>query len=72
MGNKTSCIFCDIVNNKTEQLLFENEDLAAFNDISLKGARMHILVVPKKHIKNIDNLTKEQIPLVQSMKEVAI
>jgi diadenosine tetraphosphate (Ap4A) HIT family hydrolase len=33
---------------------------------------MHILVVPKKHIKNIDYLTRESVPLVQNMKEVAI
>ena len=52
----TDCIFCKIVNGKTDtKILYENETLVVFKDIN-PHAPVHLLVVPKKHIRSINNL----------------
>ena len=47
------CIFCKIVNKEIPaQIIYEDELIIAFNDIS-PVAPVHILVIPKKHIPNL-------------------
>jgi histidine triad (HIT) family protein len=49
-GDMQDCIFCKIINREIKaDIVFENENVIAFNDISPK-APIHILVIPKKHI----------------------
>jgi len=44
------CIFCKIIAGEIPaKLLYEDQDIIAFNDISPQ-APTHILVIPKKHI----------------------
>jgi len=51
-----NCIFCKIVKGEIPCIkVFENESFVAFNDISPK-AKIHILVVPKKHIESVKEL----------------
>ena len=49
----SDCIFCKIVSKEIPtKILFENEDCIAFNDIK-PVSPVHILVIPKSHIKNL-------------------
>jgi histidine triad (HIT) family protein len=55
----TPCIFCDIVNGKTDtEFLFENENVVVFKDIN-PHAPVHILIVPKRHIRSINDVMDE-------------
>jgi len=63
----TDCIFCNIVNGKTDtKLLFENETLVVFKDIN-PHAPVHLLLVPKKHIRSINDLTSADDAIVSSL-----
>lgn len=54
------CIFCNIVAGKFgTEILAENDVAIAFNDIN-PLARVHILVVPKRHSQNIAELTSNE------------
>lgn len=63
----TDCIFCDIVNGKTDtEFLLENETLVVFRDIK-PHAPVHLLLVPKKHIRSINDLTPSDDSTVSSL-----
>lgn len=50
------CIFCKISNGEIPSVkVFENDKIIAFNDIKPK-AKVHILIVPKKHIESVKYL----------------
>ena len=49
------CIFCKIANGEIGNLVYENEFVAAFDDLNPQ-APVHTLIVPKKHIANIEDL----------------
>ena len=52
----SDCLFCKIVSGKIScDKLYENDKLIAFRDIDPK-APIHILVIPKKHIRSINEL----------------
>ena len=58
------CIFCKIIaGDIPATLLYEDEDILAFNDIS-PVAPTHILVIPRKHITSPDALTKADQSLI--------
>lgn len=48
-----SCIFCKIVNKviPARKIRYEDEDVMAFDSVDPK-AKIHILIIPKKHILN--------------------
>ena len=50
------CIFCKIANKEIGQLVYEDESVAAFNDLKPQ-APVHVLIVPKKHIARISEVT---------------
>jgi len=53
----SDCLFCKFVNREFEtKIVFENEHILAFNDISPQ-APTHILIIPKKHISSINELS---------------
>jgi histidine triad (HIT) family protein len=66
------CIFCKIANSDPGDLVLQTETVAAFRDIHPK-APVHILVVPRKHIPRLDDLTDKELAgeLLTAVREVA-
>jgi histidine triad (HIT) family protein len=59
-----SCIFCKIVNKEiASNIVYEDEKVVAFHDINPQ-APYHILVVPKKHISTLLEVTEEDKELI--------
>jgi histidine triad (HIT) family protein len=59
-----SCIFCKIVNKEiASNIVYEDEKVVAFYDINPQ-APYHILVVPKKHISTLLEVTEEDKELI--------
>lgn len=53
------CIFCKIANKEIDtQVVFENDHILAFEDQNPQ-APIHLLVIPKKHIPNIQEMEIE-------------
>ena len=68
---ETDCIFCQIANGKTDtEFLYEDEDLVVFKDIN-PHAPVHLLMVPKKHIRSINDLTADDHAIVSEIITVA-
>lgn len=64
------CLFCKLTNDPSS-LIWENAKFAAFKDIHPKD-RVHVLVAPKEHVENLDQLSKELSPdMVEAVQEVA-
>tara|TARA_A100000164_G_scaffold320398_1_gene302545 strand:+ start:788 stop:1144 length:357 start_codon:yes stop_codon:yes gene_type:complete len=60
-------IFQKIIDKELEaDILYENENIIAFNDIA-PIAPTHILIVPKKMIASINDLEKEDKELIGEM-----
>lgn len=58
------CIFCKIIKGEIPaNKVYEDEEVLAFHDIN-PAAPIHILVIPKKHIAMLTDLTKEDEVLV--------
>lgn len=64
------CIFCKIASGEMGTLVYEDESVAAFDDIDPK-APMHVLVIPKKHIERISDIGEEDEKLVGHMVNIA-
>lgn len=65
------CIFCKIVAGQIpSKKVFEDDSVMAFYDVDAK-APIHVLVIPKKHIQSILQLTCEDDTLVAHIIEVA-
>ena len=51
------CIFCQIANGQTgTEILYQTDTLVVFKDIN-PHAPVHLLFVPKKHIRSVNDLT---------------
>ncbi|MDQ3018799.1 MAG: histidine triad nucleotide-binding protein [bacterium] len=58
------CVFCNIVNRTlSSNILFESETIFVIPDIMPK-APVHFLVIPKKHIPSINELTEVDSDLI--------
>jgi histidine triad (HIT) family protein len=56
-GMEKDCIFCQIARGKTDtQMLHQTDTLVVFKDIN-PHAPVHLLLVPKKHIRSVNDLT---------------
>jgi len=67
-----SCIFCDIANGKTDtQFLYEDDRMVVFKDIR-PHAPVHLLIVPRRHIRSINDIDVDQDGLlIGQMMDVA-
>jgi histidine triad (HIT) family protein len=52
----SDCIFCKIANKEIGSLVYEDYTVAAFNDLNPQ-APVHVLIIPKKHIARISDVT---------------
>ena len=60
----SDCIFCKIINREIPStIVFEDDKILAFKDIN-PVAPVHILVIPKKHITSLVELTDEDKELI--------
>jgi histidine triad (HIT) family protein len=65
------CIFCRIANGEVpSEILYRDDQVIAFADISPK-APVHLLVVPKRHIEAVADLTEADEPLMGHIVTVA-
>lgn len=63
------CIFCKIANKEIpSQLVYESENTVAFKDLNPQ-APVHILVVPKQHIANMNEVTNSNSNIVAEIFE---
>ena len=65
------CIFCKIINKEAPaDIVYENEKVIAFYDIR-PSAPIHILIVPKKHLKSVREIKEEDKNLMGELFLVA-
>ena len=58
------CIFCKIIKGEIpSEKVYEDEEILAFYDVN-PIAPIHILVIPKKHIKSLADLKEEEQPII--------
>jgi len=62
-----NCLFCKIIAGEIPaSKVYEDDRLIAFNDINPQ-APMHVLVVPKRHVATLNDLTAADDDLVGAM-----
>lgn len=62
-----NCLFCSIAEGKIpSKTIFEDDRVLAFHDINPQ-APVHFLVIPKKHIATLNDMTEEDCELVGHM-----
>lgn len=65
------CIFCKIIERKVPAtLIFENDDAIVIKDIAPK-APIHYLIIPKKHVRDIQSISSDNFGIGSLMFEVA-
>lgn len=58
------CVFCKIIERKIpSDIVYEDEAIIAFRDLK-PVAPVHILVIPKKHISALTQITKEDEAII--------
>jgi histidine triad (HIT) family protein len=66
-----NCIFCKIVRGEIPgKKVYEDADVMAFNDIQ-PVAPVHFLLIPKRHIANMYDLTDADAPVMGKIMTIA-
>ncbi len=61
------CLFCKISHGQMDtEFLYENDNLVVFRDIN-PHAPVHLLIVPKRHIRSINDLTPTDNDILAEM-----
>lgn len=71
-NNMENCIFCKIANKKiSTDIVYEDEKTMVFKDLNPQ-APTHLLVIPKEHIKDINELENPElmVNLIQTIKKI--
>ena len=59
-----ACLFCQIVNRELNaSIVYDDDRVVAFNDINPQGPT-HVLVVPRRHIASLNELTEDEDQIV--------
>jgi histidine triad (HIT) family protein len=65
------CIFCQIAHGRTDtDILFQTDTLVVFKDIN-PHAPVHLLIVPKKHVRSVNDLTDADQEILSELIMVA-
>ncbi|MFO7750674.1 MAG: histidine triad nucleotide-binding protein [Desulfobacteraceae bacterium] len=65
--NDGDCLFCKIANKEIpSEFLYEDDDFVVFKDIK-PHAPVHLLIVPKRHIRSINDLTDQDRDTVSGL-----
>lgn len=61
------CVFCQIISGeKSADFVYQGDSVVAFKDRNAQ-APVHILLVPRKHIRSINDLTEADRPVVSEL-----
>lgn len=64
-----NCIFCKIANKQIPStMVYEDEYVCAFKDLN-PVAPVHILVIPKVHIQDLEHISEDNIEYVTKVQE---
>ena len=59
-----NCLFCKIATGQLpSKTLYQDQDIVAFADIHPQ-AQQHVLIIPRRHIPSMADLTMEDAPLL--------
>ena len=65
--SESTCPFCQILAGQREaKIIYQDETLVVFEDIH-PHAPVHLLIVPRKHIRSINDLAEEDEGIVAAM-----
>lgn len=54
----SDCIFCKIIDKEIpSDVVYEDEEILCFRDLEPQ-APVHVLIIPKKHIESMDDVTE--------------
>lgn len=63
----SDCLFCKIVaGDIPARIVYQDEHLVAFQDINPQ-APMHVLIIPRRHVASLNELTESDDALVGEM-----
>ena len=66
-----NCVFCRIARGETDtEILHANDQLIVFRDIRPQ-APVHLLIVPRKHIRSVNDLAEEDAPILGELFQAA-
>ena len=70
------CIFCKIINNQIKSdIIYQDNKILVFKDINPE-APVHLLIIPKEHIKNISEINSSNSdiikPIFEKISELAV
>ena len=69
--SETDCLFCKIVRGEIEaEVVHEEDDVLAFNDINSK-APVHVLVIPRQHVANLEEIGDLPDAVVKRLFEIS-
>lgn len=65
-----NCIFCKIIKGEIPcSKVYEDDKVLAFNDISPE-APVHVLVIPKEHIRSVNEINEKNSNIISHIFEV--
>ncbi|MDO7905464.1 histidine triad nucleotide-binding protein [Paenibacillus sp. JX-17] len=65
------CLFCKIVEGSIPaKVLMETDNVLVFHDIQ-PAAPVHVLIIPKKHIASMNDVTAEDLGVIGEMHQAA-
>lgn len=70
-AERADCIFCRIADGKIKSnILYQDNEVVAFPDIN-PLAPTHILIIPRKHVASLAEMSADDAPLIAAMVKAA-